>query len=122
MAEQFSEITVPQLQNAISQTQTRSPIADQNTREFIGSVDAVCKSMGHTSDAAKSARLKILSNAVRFGTSVVFFTMTPDDSNCLRIQVYAEHKADCLPHIFSATDEQVMADYNFSMKVRQDYP
>jgi hypothetical protein len=55
MAEQFSEITIPQLQNAISQTQTRLSIADQNTRELIGSVDAVCKSMGHTNDAAKSA-------------------------------------------------------------------
>jgi hypothetical protein len=55
MAEQFSEITVPQLQNVISQTQTGLPIADQNTRVFIGSVDAVCKSMGHTNDAAKSA-------------------------------------------------------------------
>jgi hypothetical protein len=63
------------------------------------------KSTGHTNDATKSARLKMLSNAVRFGTSAVFFTMTPDDSNCLRIRVYAEHKADCLPHIFSATDK-----------------
>jgi hypothetical protein len=64
----------------------------------------------------------MLSDAVRFGTSAVFFTVTPDDSNCLCIRVYAEHKADRLPHIFSATDKQVMADYNFSVKVRQDYP
>jgi hypothetical protein len=85
MVERFSKITVPQLQNAISQTQTGLPIADQNTRELISSVDAVCKSMGHTNDATKSARLKMLSDAVRFGTSAVFFTVTPDDSNCLRI-------------------------------------
>jgi hypothetical protein len=64
----------------------------------------------------------MLSDAVQFGTSAVFFTVTPDDSNCLGIRVYAEHKADHLPHIFSATDEQVTADYNFSVKVRQDYP
>jgi hypothetical protein len=64
--------------------------------------------MGHTNDAARSARLKMLSDAVRFGTSAVFFSVAPDDSNCLCIQVYAEHKAD-LPHIISATDEQVTA-------------
>jgi hypothetical protein len=33
MAERLSKITVPQLQNAISQTQTGLPIADKNIRE-----------------------------------------------------------------------------------------
>jgi hypothetical protein len=50
--------------------------------------------MGHTNDAAKSARLKMLADTVRFGTGAVFVTVTPDDSNCLQIKIYVEPKCD----------------------------
>jgi hypothetical protein len=53
--------------------------------------------MGHTNDAAKSAQLNMLANAVRFGTGAVFLTVTPDDSNCLWIQVYIEHESNNSP-------------------------
>ena len=105
LAERVSEIGVSQLQKAINQTQSGLSIPDRITRDFLSSIDAVCKSMGHTNAAAKSARLKMLSDALRFGTSAVILTITPDDSNCLRIQIYVEHKTDHPPNALLASDQ-----------------
>ena len=93
-AEQIAEMGVEQLQSAINRTHAGLNVPDRVTREFLKSIDAVCKSMGHTNDAAKSARLNMLADAVRFGTGAVFLTVTPDDSNCLRIKIYIEHESN----------------------------
>jgi hypothetical protein len=68
-AEHVAGMGVAQLQNAINRTQAGLNVTDRVTREFLKSIDAVCKSMGHTNDAAKSARLKMLADTVRFGTA-----------------------------------------------------
>jgi hypothetical protein len=60
-------MTVEQLQNAINRVQSHTPNQDRVTAQLLRSIDAVCKNMGHTNDAAKSARLKLFANTVRFG-------------------------------------------------------
>jgi hypothetical protein len=78
--------------------------------------------MGHTNNAAKSARLNMLADAVRFGTGAVCLTITPDDSNCLQIKIYIEHKSNTSPDPCSTSDKEVEANINVSVKLRQDYP
>ena len=82
-AEHVAGMEVAQLQNAINRTNAGLNVQDRLTKEFLKSIDAVSRSMGHTNEAAKSARLKMLADTVRFGTGAVFLTVTPDDGNCL---------------------------------------
>ena len=121
-AEQIAEMSVAQLHTAINRAHAGLPVLDRLSNEFLKSINAVCKSMGHTNDAAKSARLNMLADAVRFGTGAVFLTVTPDDSNCLRIKIYIEHKSNNSPDPCSASEEEVEADIEMSVKLRQDFP
>jgi hypothetical protein len=120
--EQIAEMSVPQLQNAINQAHAGLPIPDLLTNEFLKSIDAVCKLMRHTNDAAKLAWFNILADIVQFGTSAVFLTITPDDSNCLQIKIYIEHKSNNSRDPCSASDEEEDANFEMSVKLHQDYP
>jgi hypothetical protein len=115
-------MTMAQLKAAVDRTHAGLPVMDRVSSQFLKSIDAVCKSMGHTNDATKSARLKMLSDSIRFGTSAVFLTVTPDDSNCLRIQIYVQHKCDNPPDPMTATHEELTADFDLSVQFRQHYP
>jgi hypothetical protein len=43
-------------------------------------------------------------------------------SNCLQIKIYIEHESNKLPDARSASDEEVKADFDMSVQLRQDYP
>jgi hypothetical protein len=55
VAEHFAGMGVLELQNAINRIQGGLSVTNRVTKEFLKSVDAVCKSMGHTNEASKSA-------------------------------------------------------------------
>jgi hypothetical protein len=58
---------------------------------------------------------------VRFGQGSVFFTVTPDDSNCFCIQVYV--LSTCPePPTCSSDLAYIDADYEMSHKLQQEYP
>ena len=116
------EMECAQLHTAINRTNAGLNVQDRLSKEFLKSIDAVCKSMGHTNEAAKSARLKMLADTVRFGTGAVFLTVTPDDGNCLRIKIYIEHKATILQIPCTASEEEVKADFELSLQLRQELP
>jgi len=87
IAEHFANMTVAQLQSAINHAQSNLPTNDRIANQLLRSIDAVCKNLGHTNDAAKSAWLKMFANNVCFGQGSIFFTVTPDDGNCFCIKV-----------------------------------
>jgi len=72
--------------------------------------------MAHTNDAAKSARLKLFANTVRFGQGSIFLTVTPDDSNCFRIKIYVlskcKHPPTCLDDL-----ADINADFEMTQKL-----
>ena len=121
IGEHFGNMTVAQLETAINRAQSNLPIQDQTAGRLLNSIDAVCKNMAHTNDAAKGARLKLFASMIRFGRASVFFTVTPDDSNCFRIQVYVASKCKAPP---TCSDDcaKIDADYESSHKIRQEYP
>jgi hypothetical protein len=112
IAEHFANMSVAQLQNAINREQSHLPSRDRLAGKLLPSVDAVCKNMGHTNDAAKSARLKLFANTVRFGQASVFLTVTPDDSNCFRIKIYVLSKCNDPP---TCSDDLSDIDADFEM-------
>ena len=122
LADHIAGMGLAQLQSAINRTHAGLPVTDRLTKQFLNSIDAVCKSMGHTNEAAKSARLKMLADTVRFGPGAVFLTVTPDDGNCIRLQIYVKHECDDPPDSMTATDDEIKADFDLCIKLRQDYP
>ena len=84
----FGNMTLTQLERAIHQAQSNLSFQDQTAKQFLNSINAVCRSMAHTNDATKGARLKLFTNMVRFGGPSIFFMVTLDDSNSFWIQVY----------------------------------
>ena len=121
IAEHFANMTIPQLQSAINRAQSHLPLNDSITHQLLRSIDAVCKNMGHSNDAAKSARLKMFANTVRFGQGSIFFTVTPDDGNSFRIQIYVLY--DCKDPPKTSDDlKDIDADFEMTHKMRQDFP
>ena len=121
IAEHFASMTVAQLQNAMNRAQSYLPCQDRIAGQLLRSIDAVCKNMAHTNDAAKSAHLKLFANTVRFGQGSIFLTVTPDDSNCFRIKIYVlskcKHPPTCLDDL-----ADINADFEMTQKLRQEYP
>jgi hypothetical protein len=120
--EHIAGMSLERFKNAIDRTHAGLEVDDPLARYFLTSVDAVCKSLGHTSEAAMRARFKMFADNVRFGTAAVFLTVSPDDSNCLRIQIYVQHKCGDPPDPRIATDDEIKADYDLSVQLRQIYP
>jgi hypothetical protein len=121
VGEHFGNMTLTELQRAIHRAQSNLSIQDQTAKQFLKSIDAVCKSMAHTNDAAKGARLKLFANMVRFGRPSIFFTVTPDDSNSFRIQVYVDSEGENPPTCYDDCAD-IDADYESSHRIHQEYP
>ena len=120
-AEAFSDISVRGLQVAIASRNVNMTVRDPVTRQFLNSIDAVCKSMGHTNNAAKAARLHMFANNVRFGQAAVFATTTPQDDNSFRLKIYVQHRSGEPPTV-AASDDLIEADIELSIRMRQEYP
>ena len=86
-AEAFSQFGISDVQQAINRKHSNIAIRDKTMSRFVSSLEACCKHMGHTNEAAKSARLKVFALNAAFGIPAVFFTVTPDDSNGFRITI-----------------------------------
>ena len=78
--------------------------------------------MGHTAESAKGARSKMLGDMIRFGASAIFLTVTPDDGNSLRIQIFVQQETNEAPDPMLASNEDIKADFDLSIERRQIYP
>ena len=68
VGEHFGNMTVTELERAIHQAQSNLSVQDQIAKQFLNSINVICRSMAHTNDAAKGACLKLFTNMVRFGS------------------------------------------------------
>jgi hypothetical protein len=55
IAEQYANMTLKQIQTSIECAEYGLPILDNASCQFLCSVDATCKAMGHSNQAAKGA-------------------------------------------------------------------
>ena len=112
LGEQISGMSFQDLKTSIDRVHAGLPVTDSVCARFLKSIHAICKSLGHTSEAAKGARLQIMADMVCFGASAIFLTVTPDDSNCLRLQIYTQHQIDNVPDLMSSSNEDIKADFD----------
>ena len=115
-------MTFPELKAAIDRTHAGLTVTNRVCAQFLKSVHAVCKSMGHTAESAKGARSKMLGDMIRFGASAIFLTVTPDDGNSLRIQIFVQQETNEAPDPMLASNEDIKADFDLSIERRQIYP
>ena len=121
LGEQISDMSFQELKTSIDRIQAGLTVTNPVCARFLKSVHAVSKSLGHTSEAAKGARMRILGDMIRFGASAIFLMVMPDDSNCLRLQIYTKHQIDAVPDPMTSTNEEIKADYDLCIQLRQTY-
>jgi len=84
LAEQFSQISVEDLQAAADDINPRqTPLV----KKLMKSIATSCKALGHTPEAAQFARRCCFSMQDYYGLNSVFLTVTPDDECNFRIKL-----------------------------------
>ena len=61
---------------------------DETTKGFLKGVQTMCRSMGHTKEAAKFARQSMFAMLDYFGLNSLFLSTTPDDECSFRVRLY----------------------------------
>ena len=61
---------------------------------FLDAIEASCRSMAHTNEAAKMARRRMFSLWYSFGPPSLFYTVSPCDETNFRIRVYINPNKD----------------------------
>jgi len=90
--------------------------------QFLSSVEASCKSMAHTNEAAKEARNKMFSQWVMHGEPAIFFTVSPCDSVNFRIRLYARPTEEHWFPRLDADNDVVLKEYEVRAKDRLERP
>ena len=96
--------------------------ASSIARQFIGAVDTIARSVPHTDDAAKRAKLDGEAHQHRFGLPSFFVTFAPDDDNSLVVQILSGVTVDNAEDITLLTDEELAARAKQRTEVRLRYP
>jgi hypothetical protein len=74
---------------------------------LLGAVDAICKYIPHTNEAANRARRDMETMQHHFGSPTYFLTVTPDDDNHILVQIYSEEILSSVGATDTMNDEQV---------------
>jgi len=62
---------------------------DETTKGFLKGVATMCRSMGHTEEAAKLARRCMFAMVDHIGLNSLFLSTTPDDECSFRVRLYS---------------------------------
>ena len=95
------------------------------SEDLIQSLKTVCRALPHTNEAARDARSKIYSMSLWFGQPVIFFTISPNDLNNLRIQIYGGNQWDVVPtveDIKNLTESELKEKFKKRTEFRIAYP
>ena len=89
----IAQMTEEELNEALKwknlERRVRSPNYNENAGfAFLDVIEASCKAMQHTNEAAKSARRRMFSLWYTFGPPSLFFTLSPCDETNFRMRVY----------------------------------
>ena len=89
---------------------------------LLGAIDAICKTIPHTNEAAKRARREIETMQHHFGCPTFFLTVTPDDDNHILVQIYANSVCSSNKDINTMSDEQINELAKEKTALRIKYP
>ena len=129
IADQLAEITVNELDEAISQMKNASNSTNNNNTvhtssnmaQFLRCVKTSCAPIGYTNEAATNARNKMFALWMTFGPPSLLFTFSPCDECSFRMNLYALGKEVELP---SLTDSLEVMSRNLGLRksLRVRYP
>jgi hypothetical protein len=128
LAQQFSNITVDQLTQAHAvrnlHSSDLSPPAGTTTTSsrFFQTVEACCKPLQHTAEAAMSARGKYFAMMDMFSLGAIFLTMSPAGNRNLRVKAFALGKPVILPTPWTMSDEDCTEYLERIVEINQFYP
>jgi Helitron helicase-like domain at N-terminus len=110
---------------AIDHTRRRATV-NTNTvnggRMLLGAVDAICRRIPHSNEAAKKARGDIETMQHHFGCPTYFLTVTPDDDSHLLIQIFSGEIISESNKTDGMSDEEIFALSNKKVALRIKYP
>lgn len=89
---------------------------------FLGAIDAICKTIPHTNEAARIARRNIETMQHHYGCPTFFLTVTPDDDNHILVQIYAGTICSENKDINMMSDEEVAALAKQKTELRIKFP
>ena len=118
------DVSEEELNLAISRKQHGLPAINGPGQQFLDSINAVKKKMGHTNSSAKAAQAKFLSLTHHFGCPKVLFTVSFDDSLDIRI-LPLSGKDDTLPWLSSLSSkspEDLCSEMESLKAIRYKYP
>ena len=116
------ELTMEDVNEAISSSRTGRRSTNPNGRRFLEAIDAIAASVPHTNAAAKRARRDGESMQHHFGCPTLLLTVTPDDESSILVQVYSDFKIDDGTPVAQLTDEQLIERAEERTKLRLKYP
>jgi len=125
IAHQFSNITIKDLEEAVDarQSHINNGINDTGvTTKFLRTVEACCRPLQHTAEAATAARGKYFAMFDQFGSGAIFVTISPTGSRNLRVRAYAEGKMIKLPSPWKMTNEECAMYLDEMTNLNQFYP
>jgi hypothetical protein len=116
-----SQITTNEVDDAIDNK--RSARATHSRGQILlGAIDAVCRAIAHTNEAARIARRDIETMQHHFGCPTFFLTVTPDDDNHILIQIYSQTFLSPQVDIDNMTDEEIFRLSNLKTDLRIAFP
>ena len=125
IAHQFSNITITDLEEAVEARQSYNNngiTGNEITTKFLRTVEACCRPLQHTAEAATTARGKYFAMFDRFGTGAIFVTISPTGSRNLRVRAFAEGKTTTLPTPWKMTNEECTSYLDEMTNLNQFYP
>ena len=123
LAEQFSNISVTELESACERRRAYSLEAESTTgSQFLQSVEACCRPIQHTAEAASVARGKYYAIHDRFGFGALFVTVSPTANRNLRVKVFATGKPTTIPEPWDMNEEECTHFLEHMIDLNQMYP
>jgi hypothetical protein len=89
---------------------------------FLKSVTTSCKVLGHTTEAAKEARMKVYAMSECYGTHSIFLTITPDDQCCFKVRMFANNGDSIDVPLLDCSEEQCILDFEHREEIQIKYP
>ena len=117
------ELTQEDIEEAISARSTgRYQSSNHRGRLFLNSLDAIARSIPHSTDAAKRARRDAEAHQHYFGMPSMFLTVAPDDDNSFLVQVLSGITVDDDEEIASLTNDELVKRATQRTSLRLKYP
>ena len=123
-AEMFaSELTAEDVSRAIDHKQSGKLMSgSRSASQFLKAIDAVSRSVPHTNEAAKKARLDGEAHQHHFGLSHIYLTVTNDDENSFLVQAYAGVEVDDGTPVHLLSDAELRERSKLRTKLRIEHP